>query len=298
MCYMMLCSEYYTKGSAMTPTLHSADLECGAVSMRVFGTGPLVVFNHGLAVDGRLWDPLIPHLPEGFTYALPDWPLGSHRLRARSVALGDIADSIAALPSALGFKDAVFVGNDSGGGMTQIALARRPEVFRAVVFTSCDAFEQFPPAILAAIKPMAYAPGLLALFLRLFAYPAFNRMPLPMAWLTKRDVPAALLKDWQEPLWRDRAIRKDACDLIKQVNRTTLVEAAKSFAAFDRPVLVAWSADDFVFRPKLGKRLAAAFRNARYTEIPDARTFSMIDNPQALGREIGAFLMETTPVPA
>ena len=51
---------------------------------------------------------------------------------------------------------------------------------------------------------------------------------------------------------------------------------------FDKPTLIAWSADDVFFELSDGERLAATIPNARLEVIDGARTFSMVDRPDRL----------------
>jgi pimeloyl-ACP methyl ester carboxylesterase len=51
---------------------------------------------------------------------------------------------------------------------------------------------------------------------------------------------------------------------------------------FDKPTLIAWSADDVFFEQEDGARLAATIPNARLEVIAGARTFSMVDQPDRL----------------
>lgn len=51
---------------------------------------------------------------------------------------------------------------------------------------------------------------------------------------------------------------------------------------FDRPTLIAWSADDLFFEIGDGKRLADIIPNARFEIIEGARTYSMVDRPDRL----------------
>jgi pimeloyl-ACP methyl ester carboxylesterase len=51
---------------------------------------------------------------------------------------------------------------------------------------------------------------------------------------------------------------------------------------FDKPALIAWSADDLFFEQEDGRRLAALIPGARLEVIEGARTFSMVDQPDRL----------------
>ena len=59
----------------------------------------------------------------------------------------------------------MLVGNDTGGAIAQVVAVSAPERLGALVLTSCDAFEHFPPPILgpliaAAKLPLAFSAAL------------------------------------------------------------------------------------------------------------------------------------------
>jgi pimeloyl-ACP methyl ester carboxylesterase len=62
---------------------------------------------------------------------------------------------------------------------------------------------------------------------------------------------------------------------------------------FDKPTLIAWSADDELFEIEDGEKLAKIIPNARLEIIDGAKTFSMLDRPDRL-----ADLMSTLAVRA
>jgi pimeloyl-ACP methyl ester carboxylesterase len=88
------------------------------------------------------------------------------------------------------------------------------------------------------------------------------------------------------------AIRRDAAKFIKGIDAGALQAAAPKLKSFDRPVLITWAADDRFFKIELGKRLAAAFPNARFEVIDDSRTFVPEDQPDRLAELIAAFARE------
>jgi len=59
--------------------LLSCEVAAGIVEYDEVGSGPPVVLLHGLLMDHRVWDGVVPLLPEGFRYIRPVLPLGAHR---------------------------------------------------------------------------------------------------------------------------------------------------------------------------------------------------------------------------
>ncbi|HTU77279.1 MAG TPA: alpha/beta hydrolase, partial [Solirubrobacteraceae bacterium] len=114
--------------------------------------GRLVVFVHGYAMGSSLWRPLSQRLcAQGFACIAPTWPLGAHSEPMREDAdltMEGQAAIVGELLDALELSDVVLVGNDTGGALAQILATTSPQRLGALVLTSCDAFEHFPPPIL------------------------------------------------------------------------------------------------------------------------------------------------------
>src|SRR3984885_2708223 len=141
-------------------------LEQGSISYRDEGEGDPLVFVHGLLVDGRLWRKVTPPLQEAHRCIVPDWPLGSHRT---ALAPGSdrsprgIAHLIADFLDALELERVTIVANDTGGAISQILAAERPERLRGLVLTNCDCLENFLPPLLRPLQWLAHVPGAYAL---------------------------------------------------------------------------------------------------------------------------------------
>jgi pimeloyl-ACP methyl ester carboxylesterase len=96
----------------------------------------------------------------------------------------------------------------------------------------------------------------------------------------------------------DRRIREDLRQFTASLSRETTVRAAAALPGFDKPALIAWSADDAFFGIEDGRRLAEVLPDARFELIERARTFSMIDQPDRLAELIRSFVADRTPARA
>ena len=254
------------------------------------GEGPVVVFVHGLLVDGTLWRKVVARL-DGFRCIVPTLPLGSHRIpvrdRAALTPLG-VADLLAEFLDRLELEDVTIVANDTGGAITQLLLTHRPERVGRVVLTPCDAFENFlPPAFRPlqwAAKARLLAPSLLAMRIR-----ALRSTPLAYGLLSKRPIPADVLAGWVAPALADRRVRGDAQHFTRQIDKRLTLDAAARLGAFDRPVLLAWAAEDRFFKIAFAERLAAVFPDARVEPVADSWTFVSEDQPEVLAELIAGF---------
>ena len=91
----------------------------GTLNVRDTGSGPPIVFVHGLLVDGTLWRKVVPLLSGEHRCIWPDWPLGSHTRPMNADAdltPRGVANLIADALEALDLDDVTLIGNDTGGG--------------------------------------------------------------------------------------------------------------------------------------------------------------------------------------
>ncbi|MCA9771609.1 MAG: alpha/beta hydrolase [Myxococcales bacterium] len=275
-----------------TRDVREIDLGPGRIRYRERGAGAPLVFVHGLLADGRLWDPAAEILARRHRCILPDWPLGSHVLPMRADAdltPGGVADLIAAFLDALDLRDVTLVGVDSGGALSQIVATTHPGRLGRLVLGPCDAFDNFPPKLFGYLKVVARSPWLFGP-MRLVMPPALaSRMPLAYGWVTKRPIATDLIRDWLAPS-ASPEIRRDLTKFILGTSPRYTEEAARRLAAFDKPLLLAWAPEDKFFPIAHGRRLAEIAPKATLVEIPGARTFVSLDQPERFARAIEAFV--------
>lgn len=272
------------------------DINAGTIHYEATGPedGRPVVFVHGYLMGRELWRQVSLQLAaRGLRCIAPTWPLGAHPepLRAGTDrTINGVARIVADVLDALDLDDVVLVGNDTGGVVAQLVAVHHPERLGALVLTSCDAFEHFPPPILE--------PVILAARTKLVFKGAIQTMRAPVArrrayeGLAHNDIDE-LTQLWVRPALTDPAIAEDLRQLTLSLRTEVTVEVAARLPEFDKPTLIAWSGDDALFDLEDGRRLAALIPNARYEMIEGARTFSMIDRPDRL-----ADLLSTVAVPA
>jgi pimeloyl-ACP methyl ester carboxylesterase len=136
------------------------DTSAGTIHYEATGPegGRPIVFVHGYLMGGQLWRQVSERLAGlGLRCIAPTWPLGAHPEPLRPGAdrtITGVAGIVAEVLAALDLEDVVLVGNDTGGVVTQLVAVHYPERLGALVLTSCDAFEHFPPPIL---KPVILA---------------------------------------------------------------------------------------------------------------------------------------------
>ncbi len=265
------------------------DLDGGRrIRAHVTGDGPALVFAHGALVNANLWRKVVPRL-DGFTRVTLDLPLGSHLdpmpagADLRPPALANlIADAIEALE----LEDVTLIGNDTGGALTQLVATSRPERIGAIVLTSCDAFDNFPPRLFRVALAPARLPGAIPVAFGGLRLRPLRRLPFAFGWLTSSPIDRDAEDSYVLPVLTRREIRPDVRKLLGGLDPSYTLDAAAKLTSWRKPALIAWSAEDRFFPREHAERLAQVIPDARLEWIEGARTFSPEDRPERLAELI------------
>jgi pimeloyl-ACP methyl ester carboxylesterase len=259
------------------------------------GTGPPIVFVHGLFVNANLWRKVIPRLAPDFHCVALDLPFGSHELPMNpdaDLSERGVVNLIADAIEVLDLDDVTLVGMDTGGAVCQFLVTQRPQRIGRLVLCSCDYRDNFPPRIFSYLKLLPAIPRLVPLLLAPMRLRAVRRLPTALGWLSMHQVDAVVEDTWVLPGLEDRDVRADAGKLVKIFDKQRLNDTADLLSTFERPALIAWSRDDKVFPAEDARGLADDLPNARLEWIDGARTFSMEDQPERLSELIAGFVRE------
>jgi pimeloyl-ACP methyl ester carboxylesterase len=267
------------------------DINAGTIHYEAAGpeNGRPVVFVHGYMMGGELWRKVSgPLAGLGLRCIAPTWPLGAHPEPLRPGAdrtitgvAGIVADALAALD----LEDVVLVGNDTGGVVTQLVAVHHPERLGAMVLTSCDAFEHFPPPILKPVIMAAKSKTLFRTVIQAMRAPVARKRGFDGLAYTNID---DLTEIWVRPAVSNPAVAEDLRQFTLSLRTEVTTGVAARLPEFDKPALIAWSADDTFFELADGERLAATMPNARHEVIEGARTFSMLDRADRLADLLSA----------
>ncbi|MCU1687480.1 MAG: Haloalkane dehalogenase [Amycolatopsis sp.] len=262
------------------------------------GDGPVLVFMHGLTMDGSVWRKVVPGLP-GYRCLTPTWPVGSHRKPMHpdaDLSLRNLALLIDEFLAELDLSDVTLVLNDCGGGQVLLSEGRADRVGR-LVLTSCEAFDNYPPGLPGKLLIVACRiPGGFRFLMNLFRFRIFRRAPTSWGWMSKRPVPTEVMDDWFRPSQDQPEIRRDLLKYVRSVPpKAKLLEWSAQMASFERPVLVAWAKEDKLMPIEHGSRLAKLFPDARLVEIEDSYTLIPEDQPDVLAALIRDFVPAHVP---
>jgi pimeloyl-ACP methyl ester carboxylesterase len=264
-------------------------LRQGTIEYQEFGPQdsphPPVLFVHGILVDGRLWREVAEGLARrGFRCIVPTLPLGSHTIPVRdatALSLHGVAEIVNDAIVALDLSDVTLVGSDTGGGICQLLVDAHPDRIGRLVLTNCDAFDKCPPFPFDLVFALLRGPISIRTLFGQMRLRALRNSPLGYGLLINHpepDVTAA----WLRPCLKDARICRDLAALLRQVAATDLTDVATRLPRFTKPVTLVWGQRDRCFTPSLGRRLAKQFSDAKLIEVPDAKTFVSLDQPDSV----------------
>jgi pimeloyl-ACP methyl ester carboxylesterase len=267
----------------------------GRIRYRRMGSGTPLLFVHGVFVNSDLWRNVVPALTDRFDCVVLDLPLGSHSLpMGPDAALSppDLASMLAEVIEALDLGPVRIVANDSGGALTQILTARRPELVHSIVLTSCDAYDYFFPPMFRTLPVAARIPGALAGLSQALRFGWFRRLPLAYGWATSTPISPEILESYVGPMRRSPAVRRDLAKVLRDVRSQHTLRAIEALKAYDGRVLVVWGEYDRVFPLKHARRLVQDLRRAELVTLPETGAFVPEDSPARLAELIRDFFDE------
>lgn len=239
--------------------------------------GPIVVFSNSLGTDLRVWDPLLPHLPEDLRlirydkrgHGLSTCPAGPYSIE-------DHRDDVAGLLEGLAIERAAFVGLSVGGMIGQALGAARPDLVQGLVL--CDTGHVIgPPEVwetrIQAIREQGIDGVADGVMQRWFSACFHTERPDELQ------------------LWRSMLMRtpiEGYLGTCRAIQNADLTEATSSLAM---PALCVVGSEDGATTPEL-MRSTADLIGTDCIEIEGAGHLPCVEEPKTLASIIVTFLKE------
>ena len=271
-------------------TTYKARVDGLDIEYTASGTGPTVLFVHGVYVTGALWHDVVAELGDGFRCIAPTWPLGAHSTPTDGADLGveAAARRIVHFMETLDLTEVTVVANDTGGGLVLASLgdpALDTSRIARLVLTNCDSYEHFPPGSFAQIvKLCRLSPTVGGAIVRLLATRPGQAFFLKA--VSKHSPSPQRQREIFGAFATSGAARRDAVTVTASLDPALTLRATPAIEAFDRPVTLAWGVEDKLFPLDHALRLRDAFPRATLIEIPDCSAFVMLDAPRMLAEAI------------
>jgi len=271
------------------------DLPQGELSYRERGSGPPILFVHGLWVNGDHWRKVVPLLADRYRCITPDLPLGAHDTPLDAdadVSPPGVARMLGAFIAALNLDEVTVVANDTGDLLAQLLVAGCPERVGRLILNTGDAFTNFLPWLIKPMRLAGFFPGVLLQTARFWNTAPGQR--ILWSFLTKRRPGADINESYFAPAVRDDGIRRDLGKFLRGAGARCSLAAAGRLGEFDRPVLVIWTRERrLLFPASHGPRLANRFPDAELAWVDDSRAFIPEDQPGRLAGLVSRFCERT-----
>lgn len=239
-------------------------------------TGIPVLFANSLGTDLRLWDALIPLLPQGLR--LIRYDKRGHGLSACPAGpytMDDLAADAIALIAALELQQVIFVGLSIGGMIGQSLAATRPDLVRALVLSNTAA-KMGDPATWAERIATINANGIAAMeaaILDRWFGPAFRASP-------------------QAALWGAMLSRTPQAGYVACCAAIAAADLTQSTRSLRLPALAIAGSHDGASPPNLVAATAALINGAHCHIINGAGHLPCVENPAAFAAILNPFLKE------
>ncbi len=262
--------------------MQMADLGKVRLHYRIDGDpdGAPLVFSNSLGTDLRLWDAILPLLPEGLRIIRYDKRgHGLSSLPPAPYSMPDLVDDVEALLDMLNVCDCLFVGLSIGGMIAQGLAARRPDLIRAMVLSNTGAKIGTPDiwdARIAAVK----TDGIAAL-----ADGVMQR------WFSRAFQATPELAIWRNMLTRQPAAGYSGCG--SAISGTDLVLTTSRLRL---PVLGIAGDEDGSTPPDLVRETVDLVPGSRFELIRGAGHLPCVEKPQAYAAVVNDFLRATAHV--
>lgn len=251
------------------------------------GTGPAVLFLHGLGASIYAWrDVITPVAGAGFhAVAFDNRGFGGSDMPASGYRPSDYARLTLDLIDSLHLSNVVLVGHSMGGEIAALAALQDPRKVRALVLVDAAGFGTHLPLL----TRLARAP-LVGRVLAGFRGRKAVEKTLRSTFGDPSRVTDAMIDQYYAPV-AEPDFGRALAGVARQFNFEALKGHLDSLSV---PTLVIWGSRDIWIPPSVGQDMSLALPRAAFVLIPGAGHDVPDEDPVALTRSLVAFLQQVT----
>lgn len=262
-----------------------AQTPSGRIAYVEMGEGPVVLFVHGVFLNGLLWRPVMERLAQDYRcialdilcHGATETPTG------QDVSFAANALMLEEFCAALGIASCHLVANDSGGGIAQIFAADHPERIASLVLTNCDVHDMWPPAPIKPMKQRIAEEGFAAVAGELARDPASARAAFSVGFENADSLGEEELVAYLGPLTASPERAELMTRFFASMNPADTVAVESRLRKLSAPVLIVWGMADVFFGLECAKWLEETLPGARpIIQLPGAKLFFPRERPDAL----------------
>lgn len=254
----------------------------GGISYIDVGEGPVTLFVHGVFTNGRLWRNCIRLLADHRRCIGVDLPGHGHTLPVGQPSLWGLADAVRTVVHELDLREVHLVGNDTGGAVAQVVLARDMARFASFALTNCDTEGNFPPRM---FKPAVWAAkaGLLRVARPAARIPFLAKQLYRIGYQRASTIPNDVVADYLDPILGSQEGIRFMERLLASMAPDQLSGIRPQLSACEVPTSLVWGTGDIFFGLEWAHWLQRLIPGAtEVVEIPRGRLFYVDERAEEL----------------
>lgn len=277
-----------------TEPFQTVETPSGRIAYVETGSGPVALFVHGVLMNKHLWRHQLAELSDirrciavdllahGDTEIAPDQDVS---VTANAHMLREVLD-------ALQIEQADVIGNDSGGGISQIFAALYPGRVRSLTLTNTDTHDNWPPEAFKPFVEMTKAGGLPDTLSAMLNDKAIYRSPgaLGPAYEDPDALSDSDIEIYLRPFIRTEQRTRDLQRFVTAFDNKHTVAIEPQLRELDAPTLIVWALDDIYFGAEWAQWLKDTIPGAKEPIlIEGARLFFPEERPAEFNRLLRDF---------
>jgi pimeloyl-ACP methyl ester carboxylesterase len=270
-------------------TTRSIETPSGRISYVEAGSGPVSLFVHGVLMNKYLWRKQLAALSDvrrciavdllahGNTEISPDQDVS---VTANAHMLREVLD-------ALQIDKVDVIGNDSGGGISQIFAALYPDRVRSLTLTNCDTHDNWPPPAFMPFVEMTKAGGLKDTLNAMLSDKSIYRSQAALgpAYEHPEKVTDQDIDTYLKPFVQTEQRTRDLTRFVVAFDNRHTVAVESKLKELKAPTLIVWGTDDVYFPTKWAEWLAKTIPGAKTPiELKGARLFFPEERPETFNK--------------
>jgi pimeloyl-ACP methyl ester carboxylesterase len=277
----------------LLPARHSVPTASGSISYTEQGVGPVVLFVHGVLLNGHLWRHQLTGLSDiRHCIAVDLLAHGDTEIASdQDVSVTANAKMLREFLDVLKIDQVDLVGNDSGGGIAQIFAALYPERVRSLTLTDCDTHDNWPPEAFKPFLARAAGGGLRGMLEAMLSDKNVyrSRQALGLAYERPEHVSDDSIEKYLRPLVRSEQRTRDLQRFLAAFDSKHTLAVEMQLKTLKAPTLIVWGTDDVYFDVKWSRWLADNIPGTRCrVEFKGARIFFPEERWEEFNKELRA----------
>ena len=267
------------------------NLPVSKVAYVEYGRGPVALFLHGFTLNGFQWRGALARLHPHRRCIAPDvMSMGfTQTPQGQPISPATQVDMLAMFLDALRVRTVDLVGNDSGGLLAQLFVAKFPQRVRTLLLTNCDVDENNPPAVFMPAVELAKQ----GVWVDQRIVPVLEDKQLFRTGKTVQALythPENITDETLETYWRPLTLnplrKSQVHEYLISLGTNDLVAVREDLRRWKGPVRMVWGLKDPAFPVKWAEWLDHTLPGSRgVRSLEDASLFFPEEQPEVIAEE-------------